>query len=397
MLELLTVAGRIFSNCIVTTERKIQTKKKILLIGGGHANIQVLHELARLDQSQFTVTLISDVAYSPYSGMIPSYLAGVYHSDQLHFDLKQICLNFGFEFIETRVTEINATKNQVHTSQGENYTYDICSVNIGIQPTPIADELEEPTNIIYLKPISKLIHKWKAIQKNTSDTNEPFDFTIIGGGAAAFEIAVACRRKFQDTKNKIRVITGSGHLLPHQNEKTRKLAYQSLHQLHIELIQNNRVEKIEKEHLVLSNQRQIPRHICLIATTAKAPELFRNSNLPISHEGFVKVNADLRIEGFENIFAAGDCCHFTPAPLAKAGVFAVRQGPILFANIKSLLESHKNLTSYSPQKYFLTIMVSGENTAIASYRGFAFEGYFAWKLKNFIDVRFMKRFQPRSN
>lgn len=384
----------LFAKYIVTTEIEIQIKKRILLLGGGHANIQVLHKLARMDQAQLKVTLISDVAYSPYSGMIPSYLAGVYDFNQLHFDLNKICHDFGFEFVEDQVTEIDALQSKVFSASGASYTYDICSVNVGIQPRPIAGDVEEQANVIYLKPISKLIQKWNTIHKNKPDKNASLDFTVIGGGAAAFEIAISCRRKYRDTKNKIRIISGSGPLLQNQNERTRDLACQSLKRHNIELIVNNRVVKIEKDDVVLSDQQKIPRQICLVATTAQAPELFQKSNLPTSPEGFVKVNADLRIEGFENIFAAGDCCHFSPAPLAKAGVFAVRQGPVLFANIKRLIEDNSKLTNYTPQKHFLTIMVSGENTAIASYRNFAFEGFFAWKLKNLIDLRFMKRFQP---
>lgn len=86
----------------------MSTKKRILLLGGGHANLQVLHQLAKLDRSQFEVTLISDVTLSPYSGMLPSYLAGVYKADQLHFDLQKICRKFDYHFIKERVEEINA-------------------------------------------------------------------------------------------------------------------------------------------------------------------------------------------------------------------------------------------------------------------------------------------------
>ncbi len=131
----------------------------------------------------------------------------------------------------------------------------------------------------------------------------------------------------------------------------------------------------------------------LVGTSAQASGIFRSSHLPVDSKGFVRVNADLRIEGFQNIFAAGDCCSFNPKPLPKAGVFAVREGPILLANITALINGSSNLSNYQPQSNFLTILVSGDKRAIASYRNFAFEGFLAWKLQDFIDLRFMKRFQ----
>ncbi len=368
-------------------------KKRILLLGGGHANLQVLQALANLDHSQFEVTLISDVTDSPYSGMLPSYLAGVYKADQLHFDLQKICRKFGYQFIQQRVEKINADRNQIRTSQGQIIPYDICSVNLGIQPMGISGEVEEQTDVIYLKPISKLIEKWDEIIQRTAGKMEAFDFTIVGGGAAAFEIAVACRRKFSALDHKVRIISGNHQLMQDQNQRTRKFAFQALEDLRIDLIEKVRVVKIEKEHLVLSDNRRILRQICLIATSAQASDIFRRSNLPVNAAGFVRVNADLRIEGFENIFAAGDCCHFNPKTLPKAGVFAVRQGPVLAANIAALIRGASKLSSYKPQRHFLKILVSGESRAIASYRSFAFEGFLAWKLKNWIDLRFMKRFQ----
>ena len=371
----------------------MSSKKKILLLGGGHANLQVLHGLAKLDRSQFEVTLISDVTLSPYSGMLPSYLAGVYKADQLHFDLQKICQNLGYQFIEERVEEINADLNQIRTSQGQITPYDICSVNLGIQPMAIDADSEGQNDVIYLKPISKLIEKWDEIIKRTSSTNEALDFTIVGGGAAAFEIAVACRKNFSDLRQKVRLISGSHQLLQGQNQRARKFAYQALQDLEIELIEKVRVEKIEKTHLLLTDNTRVPRQICLIATSAQASDIFRRSKLPVDAEGFVRVNADLRIEGYENIFAAGDCCHFNPKALPKAGVFAVRQGPILSANIAALIRGTSKLSRYEPQAHFLTILASGKDRAIASYRNFSFEGFLAWKLKNFIDLRFMKRFK----
>lgn len=371
----------------------MQIAKKILLLGAGHANIQVLHQLALLDQSHIEVILISDVTNSPYSGMIPSYMAGIYEAQQLHFDLLKICLQYKFNFIVQKVEKIEARKNRVQLSDGSLIDYDICSINIGIEPRTIPNEADSQTDIIYLKPISKLIQKWDELIERSNKSNENTDFTVIGGGAAAFEIAIACRRRFPDLNHKIQMITGDHPLLFSQNMSTRKLAYKNLKRLQIDLIENVRVIKINEYDVELSDGQKIPRKVCLIGTSAQASPIFQLSHLPVNQDGFVRVDRNLRIEGFQNIFAAGDCCDFLLRSLPKAGVFAVREGPILFSNIKALIDRSSFLIDYKPQKDFLTIMVSGHKRAIFSYRGFAFEGKFAWWIKNFIDLKFMKRFQ----
>lgn len=366
--------------------------KQVLLLGGGHANLQVMHELARIDRSRFKLTLVSDVTHSPYSGMLPSYLAGVYKESELHFDLKKICDRFDFEFIHDGVAKINHLENKIETISGKAISYDFCSINLGIVPTQIPAVSEPKNDVIYIKPISKFIHQWHQTLYSASDSSQGLLFSIIGGGAGAFEVAVATRRRFPSPSTTVRIFTGSGGLLPEHNLKARALAGQSLKKLNIELIAGARVSQIENSHLKLDDGRRFERGVCLIATSAQAPEIFRSSKMPISDDGFVKVDEHLLVTGCNNIFASGDCCYFSPRPLPKAGVFAVRQGPIVSKNLTTLIMNQNALTKYSPQSRFLTLLVSGDQKAIASYGDFAFESQWAWRLKDFIDQKFMKKF-----
>lgn len=370
----------------------MQNKTHILLVGGGHANIQVLHSLAKTKNNSFKVTLVSDVTQAPYSGMIPSYLAGVYTASDLQFDLAKLCTRFGFQFIQSSLSIIHAEKNQVLLTSGEFLNYDICSINIGIESNRIQTDADDEKNIIYLKPISKLIKQWNQIKNLTDKKTAGVDLKIIGGGAAAFEIAIACRQHFKSLLNKITIISGKNGLLHDQISRVQKYAKESLKAEHIELIEGQRVEKITNQHLTLTDGSKLTKDICFIGTTAATNPIFVNSSLPVNLDGFVRVNENLLIEGYPNIFASGDCSYFTKSPLAKAGVYAVRQGPIIFKNIMSIMAS-KPLDKYLPQTEFLKILVCGNKNAIVIYGKFVFRGYIAWQLKNYIDRKFMERFQ----
>ena len=239
-----------------------------------------------------------------------------------------------------------------------------------------------------MKPISKLIENWKSLDQLIDNSI----ISVIGGGAGAFEIAVACSRRFQKRSIKVQLVTGQQGLLPSLNLKAQDLARKALKKLNIHLFEGSRVQEHMEGALQLENGQVISTTISLVATSAKAPEWFKTSGLPINSSGFVQVQSDLLVEGHQTLFAAGDCCEFVNQSLPKAGVFAVRQGPILIENIKLLLHGQSKLQSYKPQKDFLTILVSGPRTAIASKGSWAFEGRLAWVIKNWIDQRFMKRF-----
>ena len=150
---------------------------------------------------------------------------------------------------------------------------------------------------------------------------------------------------------------------------------------------------IRERTVVLDDGTEIPRQIIFVGVSAEAPNLFRASGLPVNVDGFVKVDEFLKVLSYSNLFAAGDCCEFTPRALPKSGVFAVREGPILFENIKAKIFDENYLKKYFPQKYWLSILVSGENEAILCYRNLAIRGRAAWLLKDYIDRKFMRRFR----
>ncbi len=271
--------------------------------------------------------------------------------------------------------------------------YDICSVNIGIVSTRIESNHQNDKSILYVKPISKFTKQWELLQNEFSKNSSVLDLSIIGGGAAAFEIAIACRMLFPKNRAKIKIIAGRDGLLSDYNSRVKSYARTALENHAIEIIEGQHIVHISENQLVFENGSFLDRKICIVSTSAEAPQLFKQSNLPTNQEGFVRINKYLLIEGFDNIFAAGDCCDFEPKSLPKAGVFAVREGPILSQNILHLLTGCKPLKKYEPQNHFLTILVSGTKQAIASRGKLAYRGRLAWWLKYFIDLNFMNRYR----
>ena len=77
--------------------------------------------------------------------------------------------------------------------------------------------------------------------------------------------------------------------------------------------------------------------------------------------------------------------------LPKAGVYAVRQGPILFKNLRAKILNY-SLTSFKPQNSFLSLIGNGKDEAIFSWKDISFKSKFAWMLKRYIDEGFMKKY-----
>src|SRR5690606_33779204 len=125
---------------------------------------------------------------------------------------------------------------------------------------------------------------------------------------------------------------------------------------------------------------------------AGAPPWLREAGLACDGEGFVRVDACLRSLSHPKVFAAGDIASFDPRPLAKAGVYAVRQAPVLFGNLRRALLG-RPLRAYRPQRRFLSLLALGGKRAVGSRGDLSFRGAWVWRWKNRIDRRFMRRFE----
>jgi hypothetical protein len=116
------------------------------------------------------------------------------------------------------------------------------------------------------------------------------------------------------------------------------------------------------------------------------------SGLPLDEEGFLLTEATLKTTADAPVFAVGDAGTIRNQPVPKAGVYAVRQGPVLWENLRRALRGEP-LKPYRPQQRFLKLLNRGDGTALGEYGQTSFEGAWAWRLKDWIDVRFVEKYQ----
>jgi selenide,water dikinase len=183
----------------------------------------------------------------------------------------------------------------------------------------------------------------------------------------------------------------------------RKLS-KTLRELGIKVFKNTQALKEQENGLVLKDDKGLIQakdfYRVLTATQASAPQWFKHSGLPVNPDGFVKVTEKLLVENEHALFAAGDCIHFSPSPLKKAGVYAVRQGMALEHNIRAFFTGKSALKTFRPKKNVLSLITIGERKALVHQDSPSILRWMwpslLWTVKDGIDRRFMKRFQART-
>ncbi|MFZ5998526.1 MAG: NAD(P)/FAD-dependent oxidoreductase [Nitrospirota bacterium] len=364
--------------------------KHLVLVGGGHAHLTTILRLEDYIRRGHHVTLISADAYHYYSGMGPGMLAGIYRPQDIRFHIKKMSEDRGAVFLEDRAVKIDPAQHVLHLQSGKQLSYDVVSFNTGSDvPKESLDGSGE--RIFTVKPIINLLRARKYILEHIE--SGPLNIVVIGGGPAGVEVAGNAWRLVYNHHGTARITLIAGQrLFRGLPEKVRSLAMDSLSSRRIEVLEDIRATKIEQESIKLSNGRTLSFDIAFIASGVRPSSLFRDSGLPTGEDGGLLVNANLQSIAHPEIFGGGDCISLEGHHLPKVGVYAVRENEILHHNLCAALDG-RAMRTFEPQKIYLLIFNMGNGKGIFWRNNLVWDGRTAFSLKNYIDNRFMKKFQ----
>lgn len=371
------------------------TEHRIVLVGGGHTHVQVMRAFAERPQDGARLTLVTDRIDTPYSGMLPGHVAGVYDRAQMHIDLKRLAQVSGVEFIHARAVGVDRANKILALSDGGSLRYDTLSLNVGITPDLSGIEGAD-RHAIAVKPISSFLERMDGLDRAPGSRPGERRILVVGGGAGGIEIALALRARYARAQAgaqqpSIGLLASSG-LVPSLNSGVRRRIAAALARNRVTVLEGFRVAKVTGEGAIATDGRFVPADDVIVSTAARAPGWLAALGLPVARDGSVLTRATLASVADDAIFAVGDCGAIEGDAREKAGVFAVRQGPPLTENLRRRV-SGAPLTPYKAQRAFLTILATGDGRAVAGRgRWLALEGAWVWRWKDRIDRTFMARF-----
>lgn len=364
--------------------------KHLVLVGGGHAHLTTIVKIRDFIHLGHRVTLIGPSPYHYYSGMGPGALGGFYRPEEIRFSIQEMAENRGAHFVKDRVIRLDPKEQTLTLKSGNTIKYDVVSFNVGSGvPWEIAPSSKD--NILTVKPIENLLKGQRTILEVLRKGKGKI--TVVGGGPAALEIAGNIAKLVRDHGGDAHITLLAGHVfLSRFPKRVRRLAMRSLSSRGIDIIQGSKVKEIKGTEAFLQDDRAFGHHLCFIAVGIIPPDVFIKSGLPVGPDGGLLVNAFLQCTEYPSIFGGGDCISFQPKPLDKVGVYAVRQNMILYRNLISALEN-RGLEPFQPAVKYLLIFNLGDGKGISFKGPFIFNGRLSFILKNYIDRKFMKRFQ----
>jgi len=368
--------------------------KNLVLVGGGHAHMVTLANLHIFMEKGHRVTVIGPSSHHYYSGMGPGMLSKIYTPDDIRFATQHVVEKKGGAFVLGKVTHIDTAERIVFLESGETLPYDVLSFNAGSYVPQINDtgDGEDLKDIFSVKPIERLQQAQKRILELVS--RKEIRIGITGGSAAAIEVAGNVWRLCNDSgKNKPKIMMFAGkNFMARFHEKIKKMARQSLTKRGIEIIQEGYVKEVKTGQITLDSGQRYELDFIFLSHGVKPSPIFQASGLPTGPDGGLLVNNYLQSTEYPEIFGGGDCIYFQDRPLDKVGVYAVRENPVLYHNLMASLEGNA-LQPFDPGGDYLLVFNMGDGTGILMKKWVIFGGRLAFFIKNYIDCKFIKKFQ----
>jgi pyridine nucleotide-disulfide oxidoreductase family protein len=365
---------------------KTSPARQLLLLGAGHAHVQVLAQMAKSPWAGAQVTLVAPHARQLYSGMVPGFVAGRYAIEDCVIPLEPLVRKSGIRWLQRSVVALDASTHTVQLDDGSQLHYDWLSINTG----PVQDRarLEQclpgaREHALFLRPMENFAALWPQVV--ALGEKQALRLAVIGAGAAGMELAMAMRERLQQAS--ITLLCGDTPVGAGYAPAVQLRLKNALKKQEITLLPDSAVALRAGEILLQSGAR-LACDVPLLATGAQAPAWLQGSGLALDDQGFVAVDACQRSGNFTNVFAAGDVSSRLDRRLARSGVYAVRAGPALAMNLAATLAGG-TLTEHQPPARTLNLISCGTHQAIASWGSYSAQGRWVWWLKDWIDRRFL--------
>ena len=374
--------------------------KTLVLVGGGHAHVQVLRRFAMDPPSGIRLIVILDRPVAVYSGMVPGFVAGDYTHSDLGIDVVPLARLAGASVILSPATDVDPVRKTVSIEGRPPIRFDLLSLDVGSTVRGL-DLPGVQEHALSTRPIASFVYALEAHLARLRALGRPAKIAVVGGGAAGTELAFTLDARLADASvpREITVYAAEKELLANASAATRRALEREANAREIATHFDVRVTRVDAGALVARQNGDESKYDAdlVIWATGASPVAFPahegTARLKTDSHGFIEVRDTLQTIGFDDVFAVGDCARLVDHPwVPRAGVYAVRQGPILEANLRARL-TNQSIKPYRPQRDFLSLLNLGHGRALGSKWGRAFASTSVFRLKDWIDRRFMDRFQ----
>ena len=413
--------------------------KRILILGGGFAGVEVLRRLQSKFQTNvgIEITMVSKDNYMLFTPMLHEVASGMIETRHIVTPIRAFCNRSRFysaivEDIDLKnkrvIIRSSATTPLGNTDRStvehdilelkntRSLYYDYLVIALGSETKffgmsdvqqnaftmkSLNDAINLRNHIVYLLEQSdQLPSNYATTDTSSNNTYKDLQkrlltFVIVGGGFAGVETAGEINDFIKDSakdyyhnidSNNIRtiIIQSGNRLLPEMSEELAEFALQKLRNSGVEVILNTRVVGATANSVKLSNDTIIPTKTLIWSGGVSPNSLITNLTCEHDKSGRIVVDKYLEVPQFKGVYALGDCAYitdlYTGKPCPPTAQHAIREGAVVAKNIISTIADERRLDEREAFNYKTKGMMAsiGKRTGIGNLLGIEVQGFLAW-------------------
>lgn len=383
-------------------------KKHIVILGGGFAGVAAGMKLKKqLRNLPIQVTLIDRNPYHLFTPSLYEVATSEEPKNNIAFPFKEI-FDDKFTILKNYVEKINPKTKEIFLMGDDTISYDYLILTTGSRPAYFnIPGLKE--HAIAFKSLQEAV-TIKNIIKTTcckeGVCNRKVHVVIGGGGFSGTELAaefltykdrLAKQHGLAQDCLQITIIQGSDRLLKELDQHVSSLAQTRLSEPNVHFAFGGHIKEVTKTNVLTDDGKSYPYTILIWTGGVEANHIGKKSGLPTTKRGQVIVNNTLQVQGYENIFVAGDLAGFidqkTKQPVPNVAQVAEEQGYVAGENVLRLIEK-KSLQEYAYRHFGYVVPIRG-HFAVAELMGnMHFDGIFGWMLQQIVFLRYLLGIMP---
>lgn len=360
----------------------------IVLVGGGHAHMEVLRMMAKEPIHEAKVTLVSDVTHATYAGMLPEVITGKVKLERAIIDLRKMCQDAGAEFLQGKVCGLNLAERFLSLDRGATLSFRLLSMNIGSRPA-FSDDPSVTQHAWPMKPIEIFLGRLETFIA-THKEGETRTVVVVGGGKSAVELVCSLRERLLSDVI-LHIVQPNDRFLEEHRRETGEIALRVLESKKIVIHLDEYVTEVNERSIMCESGLEIPADVIIWAARAEpAAQWLGPAGLAVDSHGYMQIRETLQSVSHTFVFGAGEIASHQGCYYPRTARISILQGPLLYRNLKQWIEGGK-LEAFKCSSLSRDFIFTGTGTAIVQTGRFAVNSRIAAMIRSWQDRRFMAR------
>jgi selenide,water dikinase len=324
--------------------------------------------------------------------MSAGYVAGQYEAADFRFDLDALARGASVRVVRATVERIEVEERVVLASGGR-IPFDVCSFDLEVEAEFRAVH-GVAGHALSIRPAERVLELRRRLDALVAAATQPVSVVVVGGGPRGVETALAIRQRLgADSPHRVSLVELATEVLPEFEPPMRQLAAQVLQERGVAVALGGRVTSVTADAVALHNGATIPADLVVWTGRGVEPVVFEHSGLPHDDEGRLLVDRSMRSVDAAPVWGAGEAVTIQEFPDRDRGIgYAVREAPALDRSLRAALGQGKP-ARFRPQRTSLAVLNTGGGWALIRWKGIHRHSRWAWRLKDLMDRRFMRRFR----